>query len=156
LITSTSHKKVCAALPSLENSLSSSAPKPNRLVFRKISFISLTTAVNREFSYGRRIVSPTAMAGLNDRVFNDAREQFLATLSDQERNQFSKCTSAAALLQDIERFGARFKQKGILSRIKSFTDHLQPYFEILGIVVQSNPEWAAIAWGAFRLVLQVR
>jgi hypothetical protein len=42
-----------------------------------------------------------------------------------------------------------------LTRIKTFSSRLQPYFDILNIVVQSHPEWAAIAWGAIRLVLQV-
>lgn len=42
-----------------------------------------------------------------------------------------------------------------LKRIKALGDSLQPYFDVIGITIQSHPAWAAIAWGAFRLVLQV-
>ena len=40
-------------------------------------------------------------------------------------------------------------------KIKALSDKLEPYFEVIQIVIQSNPEWTAIAWGAFRLILQV-
>jgi hypothetical protein len=33
---------------------------------------------------------------------------------------------------------------------------MQPYFDIVGTVIQSHPEVAALAWGSFRLVLLVR
>ena len=43
----------------------------------------------------------------------------------------------------------------MIGHIHKFGASLQPYFKILNIVVQSHPEWSAIAWGAVRLVLQV-
>ena len=43
----------------------------------------------------------------------------------------------------------------IVASVKSFSDALEPYFESLGILVQSHPEYAALVWGAFRLVFQV-
>ncbi|TAQ84117.1 hypothetical protein B7494_g7557 [Chlorociboria aeruginascens] len=43
----------------------------------------------------------------------------------------------------------------ILERVSKFNDHIQPYFDVLGIVVSAHPEYAAFAWGSIRLVLQL-
>ena len=49
----------------------------------------------------------------------------------------------------------RAKYEGALKKIKQLNNGLKHYFEVVGIVVQSHPEFAALAWGAMRLVLQV-
>jgi hypothetical protein len=91
-------------------------------------------------------------------VFREARDRFLNSLAEKDRSRFSEC-SVDQLLSDIEGFEkfAQNKRKWItpLKRIKDFSDKLQPYFEICSIVLQSHPEWSAIVWGAFRLILQV-
>ena len=63
------------------------------------------------------------------------------------------------LLKHIEGF-AVFKSNHpkisqTLEHIKTFSDRLEPYFEVGTIVLQTHPEWTAIAWGAFRLILKV-
>src|SRR5881394_1819484 len=97
-------------------------------------------------------------SGTSERVFAEAREQFLSSITAQERSRFSQC-SADELLTGIEDTGkfAQEKRKWTVSfaRIRDFSDKLKPYFEVCNIVLQSHPEWSAIAWGAFRLVLQV-
>src|SRR5690349_20503597 len=92
-------------------------------------------------------------------IFSEARDLFLGDLSDKERSLYSNCQSAEVLLSDLRSFAvfkhnhARWSQ--VFDRLKTFTDRLEPYFEIIGIFIQSNPEWTAIAWGAIRLILQV-
>ena len=95
----------------------------------------------------------------NQDLFIEAREQFLASLSPVERSLFSKCKNATDLLADLGKFDAHInKQQWLLphiTKIETLTQRLSPFFEAIGIIVQSHPEVAAIAWGALRLVLQV-
>jgi hypothetical protein len=105
----------------------------------------------------------SASSGKNpddDHIFQGARDNFLASLSAEERVHFPTCTSADNLINNIKAPDA-FKNNHrrwtrILNRFKNFADQLQPYFEVMNIVLQSHPEWTAIAFGAFRLVIQVR
>jgi hypothetical protein len=48
------------------------------------------------------------------------------------------------------------KRGALMRRLTAFSDSLKHYFDVIGILVQSHPEYAALAWGAFRLVLQAR
>jgi hypothetical protein len=43
----------------------------------------------------------------------------------------------------------------VLNCIQKFNERIEPYFQVVGIFVQSNPEYAAIFWGSLRLLLQV-
>lgn len=95
----------------------------------------------------------------NDRIFREAHDEFLATLTAEERARFPKHISASNLINDIQVPSAFQNNHAnwtkILKRFEEFGRKLQPYFEIMNIVLQSHPEWTAIAFGAFRLVLQV-
>lgn len=91
-------------------------------------------------------------------IFTDVRDQFLSSLSISEQAQFAKCTSAAQLIKDIENFEAVKKHprlKKCIKKIEKFGNSLQPYFKVVDTFVSSHPEWAAIAWGAIRLLFQV-
>ena len=93
------------------------------------------------------------------KLFSDARDSFLESLSEEERSLYSKCTSADDILQELRTFAA-FKQNHRrwskpFNQLKTFAERLEPYFEIVSICIQSNPQWTAIAWGAIRLTLQV-
>jgi len=93
-----------------------------------------------------------------EELFLEVKETFLLSISAEERAQFSSCRSPAELVESIATFSSGSEKSGFkrtTEQIESFSKKLQPYFDILGIFVSSNPEWAAIAWGALRLVLQV-
>jgi hypothetical protein len=70
------------------------------------------------------------------------------------------CSSSEELLAHVSKFAGLSKntRKGkiFVQRIKDLCDRLTPYFSIIETICGSNPQWANIAWGAFRLVLQVR
>jgi hypothetical protein len=53
--------------------------------------------------------------------------------------------------------GAKNRAQGrrVVGSVKAFRDTLQPYFQIIDIFVSSNPQYAAIVWGAVRLIFQV-
>lgn len=93
-------------------------------------------------------------------VFKNARDRFFQHLSSEERAAFTRINSPAELLLDFKRLQTFIKDDSrwmkVFSAVKNCSDQLQPYFDIVGIVIQSHPEWAAIAWGALRLVLQVK
>ena len=92
-------------------------------------------------------------------VFREAYDRFLTSLSGQDRTLFSSCSSPDLLLSDIAQLDVICKQKRrgekFIGRIKSLCNRLKPYFEVIGIVVSSHPEWVAVGWGVFRLALTV-
>ena len=51
--------------------------------------------------------------------------------------------------------GKRSRLLAACSRIESFRGAIEPYFKVVDIVVSSHPEWAALVWGAVRLVFTV-
>jgi hypothetical protein len=91
--------------------------------------------------------------------FEQARDAFLAQVSDEEKAQFAQVKSTKDFLEGIKEFEQYAKNKKkwakVLRGVQKCSEKLEPYFAVLGIFVSSHPEWAAIAWGAFRLVLQV-
>ena len=94
----------------------------------------------------------------SEALFAQVRDTFLESLSNQERARFTNCSSPEDLVASVRNFSLPFekgKRNKIIQFVKSFTERLAPYFEVLGTIVQSHPDWAAIAWGAFRLILQV-
>jgi hypothetical protein len=92
-------------------------------------------------------------------LFEEIHEKFLQTLPDRERSLFSKCASAKDLLAEARNWKTikknKFQGLYLMENIKRFSDCLQPYFDAVGIIFSSNSEYAAIAWGAIRLALQV-
>jgi len=94
-----------------------------------------------------------------DAVFREARDKFLKALSKEEKAQFTKCDSIDKLLADVKKpleFSRSHRRVSACLRIvKSFGDNLEPYFKIVELVCGAHPEFANIAFGAFRLVLVV-
>jgi hypothetical protein len=92
-------------------------------------------------------------------VFEEARDQFLASLPPAEKASFTKCPSVERLVADVDKLGLERKDrlwgKRLNGCISALGTSLEPYFEAIGIFVQSHPEFAAIVWGAFRLVFRV-
>jgi len=95
----------------------------------------------------------------DETVFIEARDAFVASLQPSERQRFAACASAEHLILEIQSIEALSRKPSLLrraiSKIKALDEVLCPYFESIGLFVQSHPEFAAIAWGALRLALQV-
>jgi hypothetical protein len=102
---------------------------------------------------------PTTQSTPSD-LFTQTRDEFLKALADHERARFSKCGSIDELLSDVkalESFSkSRRRTTACLAKVKAFGDNLVPYFKIMEIACTTPPEWANIALGALRLILQVR
>jgi hypothetical protein len=96
---------------------------------------------------------------VNKGPFEEALDQFRASLAPQEQSIFTPCSSPEELIRHVENLDSikKIQKRGaFMRRVKIFSDSLRHYFDVIGILVQSHPEYAALAWGAFRLVLQVR
>jgi hypothetical protein len=93
-------------------------------------------------------------------AFQAAYSQFINSLPDKERSRYAPCASPKDLLGGLEKLESfsNKRQKShtrrLLQSIGAFCDRLQPYFDTIGIFAQSN-EYACIAWGSLRLILQV-
>ncbi|KAI0517883.1 hypothetical protein F5B22DRAFT_645589 [Xylaria bambusicola] len=92
-------------------------------------------------------------------VFKEARDDFLNSLQPLERTAFAKCVSAEELIKQVQQMPALAGNPSLLRRtigkVRRLSDILSPYFDTVGLFVSSHPEFAAIAWGAVRLVLQL-
>ncbi|KAI0543806.1 hypothetical protein F4679DRAFT_592262 [Xylaria curta] len=91
-------------------------------------------------------------------IFQDAKDQFESSLSPEHRRNFVGYPSAEAMMKDMDfcaeaRKSQRFDRA--IKKVNQFNKALQPYFEVVSIFVSSNPQYAAIAWGAVRLALKL-
>jgi hypothetical protein len=90
--------------------------------------------------------------------FEQAHQRFLAQLSDEEKQQFSPIKNYQAFQAEIVKLSQSTKSRKftqLFAVINKCGQSLASYFDVVGIVVQSHPEWAALAWGSFRLILAV-
>ncbi|TVY75990.1 hypothetical protein LSUE1_G005942 [Lachnellula suecica] len=95
-------------------------------------------------------------------VFQEVRDSFLGLIPENEKSQLADCSSFQAVLDQL-RAQLENYQKGKRGRpsstdiwirkIERFGHKLGVYFDVINIVISSNPEYSALAWGAFRLVL---
>ncbi|KAJ8125434.1 hypothetical protein O1611_g8207 [Lasiodiplodia mahajangana] len=92
-------------------------------------------------------------------AFASAKDSFLNSLAPTEREQFRACSSINELLvglRNLSQFRDRVPRlESCFERINAFGEKLSPYFKIIEIVFAAHPEWANIALGSLRLVLQL-
>ncbi|ORY10198.1 hypothetical protein BCR34DRAFT_567287 [Clohesyomyces aquaticus] len=92
-------------------------------------------------------------------VFADARMQFLATLPKEETALVQLVDTPKLLIDNTSRLAviakSRVKGEKFIRQITSFAKKIDPYLQVVDILVQSHPEYAALAWGAIRLILKL-
>jgi hypothetical protein len=95
----------------------------------------------------------------NPDIFEAARDRFLGSLCPEDRLLYSPCASAEDFREAVKKLEAtatRVGRRGKPMRcVYTLSKRLEPYFEVVNIFIQSNPQYSALFWGAFRLVLQV-
>jgi hypothetical protein len=93
-------------------------------------------------------------------IFQYAIESFQNTLSEDDRKLLKPAEDVSGLISDLVDHCKKLKDPSKLLLVCKSIDRcarrLQPFFEIVGIVIKSNPDWAAGAWGAIKLVFLVR
>jgi hypothetical protein len=93
-------------------------------------------------------------------LFAAALKNFECSLSEQDRREFKSFGDAESMVKAVEEAVVNRADKSrILStckKIESFARKWEAFFPVVDIFVSSHPEYAALAWGAVRLVFQVR
>jgi len=95
-------------------------------------------------------------------AFDEAYNRFFQSLPENDRKLYSPCATADDLLDGLRKLDVLSKQRQkqrstrFLSSIKKLNSRLRPYFDVVGICIQSNPQYTSLVWGALRLVLQVQ
>ncbi|KAI0451042.1 hypothetical protein F5B21DRAFT_507573 [Xylaria acuta] len=110
--------------------------------------------------FAKHLLCPHQFDWLAETVFASARDSFLNSLVPTEREQFRACSNVKELLDGLRTL-SQFRERiprlePCFQKINSFSEKLSPYFKIIEIVLAAHPEWANIALGSLRLVLQVR
>ncbi|KAH0542496.1 hypothetical protein FGG08_003092 [Glutinoglossum americanum] len=93
-------------------------------------------------------------------IFAVAFETFRGSFSGDEGSDFTNFPNAESMLESISRQVTehpvhRSRLTTCCRKISSLADTLTPFFEIVGIFVQTNPKYAGLVWGAMRLVFQL-
>lgn len=95
----------------------------------------------------------------SNHVFEEARQEFLASLSERERHMLHQNGTADQMIESMRKLDDGSKGRSwtrrVLRCVNSLRDTLEPYFKVVDILVQSHPEYAALVWGSVRLVFQV-
>ena len=95
----------------------------------------------------------------NPDIFEAARDRFIDSLSPEDRLLYSPCVSAEDFREAVKKLEATVARVGRRGKpmrcVYTLSKRLEPYFEVMNIFIQSNPQYSALFWGAFRLVLQV-
>ncbi|KAL1616668.1 hypothetical protein SLS54_008235 [Diplodia seriata] len=90
-------------------------------------------------------------------VFAKAYENFSKGLSDDEKTVFAGFADSTALITSIETLAKEHHiHKGCITAcceaVNTVGQRLMPYFKVVDIFVSSHPEYAALLWGAVRLM----
>jgi hypothetical protein len=95
-------------------------------------------------------------------VFETTAKRFLDDLSEEDKMSFQTLDNAEDMVVSIEQYVMQLKSQrtsrllDACNKISQFSKNLEPFFKIVDIFISSHPDWAAIAWGAIRMVFQVR
>ncbi|KAN0098880.1 hypothetical protein V8E51_014543 [Hyaloscypha variabilis] len=90
--------------------------------------------------------------------FEKAYKSFYDSLPEMDQMSFAPCASGEDLLAGMGKLSSLAKhheKKLFVSRISDFTATLQPYLNIVDIMVSSSPQYTALVWGALRFVFQI-
>ncbi|RPA75620.1 hypothetical protein BJ508DRAFT_311810 [Ascobolus immersus RN42] len=94
-----------------------------------------------------------------NQCFKDAMAKFLLPLGKQEMIWFKECKTPAefqSYLGTVEALASSPRRgEPLLAKIHKLSSRLEPYFKIVEIILQTDPKWSSIAWGGFRLILQL-
>jgi hypothetical protein len=111
----------------------------------------------------RALVQPCSSLNCSNEPFENAHKAFFATLSstDRARFRFSACSSPNDIekcLREMECLSKQSQKRSLnryLGVFKKLNERLQPYFDALNVIASVGDN-VAFAYGAFRIVLQVR
>lgn len=89
----------------------------------------------------------------------EVAENFRNSLPKKEQEQFRSFADPMTMVKELQVEVAAYQNSHKLAKlcrkIEQFAVAWAPFFDIVNIFIQSKPEFAALAWGAIRLVFLV-
>ncbi|KUJ08082.1 uncharacterized protein LY89DRAFT_742377 [Mollisia scopiformis] len=89
-------------------------------------------------------------------IFVAVARDFRDSLPSKEQKLFQTFQTQQSMVEEIQKDVRTYQNSRKLSllckKVERFSTPLAPYFEVVSITIQSNPEFAALAWGAIRLL----
>lgn len=97
---------------------------------------------------------------MTNELFTKSYTAFRDILPDEYRDLFVQFQDSKAMIESIQVHcnKATIHKSRLLKcckRISDVSEHIAPYFKAVDIFVSSHPEYAALAWGAIRMVFLV-
>ncbi|KAI1376305.1 hypothetical protein F4677DRAFT_419535 [Hypoxylon crocopeplum] len=91
--------------------------------------------------------------------FSQAANDFVNSLTPKDKAVFlefktgeSSETMVHDLRERVKKYQAHKKLYHLCQRVERVSSALSPFFDVVNIFIQSNPEYSALVWGAIRLV----
>ncbi|KAJ9316618.1 hypothetical protein DTO271D3_3125 [Paecilomyces variotii] len=95
-------------------------------------------------------------------IFQDAFSLFVDSLSEDEWKDLQIYQSAEAMTlaikNQVNKESNHYRKRKLgkcMEAIREFGQNLKPYFAVVDIFVQTNPQYAGLVWGALRLLFQI-
>jgi len=107
------------------------------------------------------IVSMTPEMASAESVFMTAAKRFQDNLPEDDKPDFQILDTPQEMIASIEQHVMNLNSPrttrllDACKKIEQFSKTMTPFFNIVDIFVSSHPDWAAVVWGAIRLVFQV-
>jgi hypothetical protein len=93
------------------------------------------------------------------KIFQDVSETFRNSLPPMEKALFREFDDPRFMIkqlqEEVKAYPNGRKLAKLCSKVEGFASAMAPFFDIIAILVSSHPEFAALAWGAVRLVFLV-
>jgi hypothetical protein len=94
-------------------------------------------------------------------LFKLACHSFRSNLPVRERNSLKQYENATSMISEIQDLANshpvnRSKLTKACRKIDGLARKLEPYFEVVNIFVQVQPEYAGLVWGSLRTIFKVR
>ncbi|KAG6355651.1 hypothetical protein INS49_003613 [Diaporthe citri] len=97
--------------------------------------------------------------GVASHPFDKARDDFLSSLSTQDRSLYPPCATATDLADAIKKLGhltcRRLPLEDALQVIDKLGNAFKPFFDVVAAFVSSNPQYAALLWGSMLLLFKL-
>ncbi len=113
------------------------------------------------YSSQNRIITKRISLSKPEDIFRTAAADFRSALSEEQRENFQLHATPAEMIRSLQEHvtknsaGKRSRLLSACALIEAGCQKIEPYFNVISILVQSHPEWACLAWGAIRLVFCV-
>jgi hypothetical protein len=94
-------------------------------------------------------------------IFATTAQRFYDELSEEDKANFQSIEDPEEMIISIKHYIGQQNSPHttrllrVCQKIDTFRKAMEPFFRVIDIFVSSHPDWAAIVWGAIRLVFQV-